>query len=119
MTTKAGEGQAGISFTSLACPLHLVPPSHPLLALLALNFAGCGAVVGHIGYDRTVVAEGISMATRHGQPPPPPPLRRRVRSEGLLPFDRLFGTCHGGRAAGDAAMRSRLRAWRDRAARAR
>ncbi|HVG47095.1 MAG TPA: sterol desaturase family protein [Rubellimicrobium sp.] len=99
--------------------LHLMLPSHPLLALYALNFAGYGAVVGHIGFDRIVAGEGVAMDTHAYNHH----LHHRYfevnYSEGLVPFDRLFGTFHDGSKAGDAAMQARFKAKRERAARAR
>ena len=35
--------------------IHLIVPSHPLLALYHLQITGTGAVVGHIGFDKIVV----------------------------------------------------------------
>lgn len=96
--------------------IHLVLPSHPLLVLYHLQVTGTGAVVGHIGFDKieTGPAKAInSHAYAHY-------LHHKYfevnYSDGLLPFDRLFGTWHDGTKAGDAQMKARFERKKVRAA---
>ena len=71
------------------------------------GYAGYGAVVGHIGFDRIVAGEDASMETHAYNHH----LHHRYfevnYSEGLVPFDRLFGTFHDGSKDGEARMNAR------------
>ena len=88
--------------------LHLVIPSHPLLMLYHLQLSGVGAVVGHIGFDRIVLGKDTALDahTRAHY------LHHRYfevnYADGLMPFDRLFGTWHDGTEAADERMNARL-----------
>jgi sterol desaturase/sphingolipid hydroxylase (fatty acid hydroxylase superfamily) len=86
---------------------HLILPSHPLLAICQLNFAGFGAVVGHIGFDKIEVTDdrGVSShAFAHY-------LHHKYfevnYGDGTVPLDKLFGTWHDGTSAGEARMNER------------
>ena len=86
---------------------HLILPSNPVLALYQLQFAGFGAVVGHIGFDTVEVGEGGfgSHAYAHY-------LHHKYfevnYSDGTVPLDKLFGTWHDGSAEGEALMEARF-----------
>jgi sterol desaturase/sphingolipid hydroxylase (fatty acid hydroxylase superfamily) len=89
--------------------LHLVIPSHPLLMLYHLQISGTGAVVGHIGFDRIVLGENTSLdAHTYAHY-----LHHRYfevnYADGIMPFDRLFGTWHDGTEAADDRMNARLK----------
>ena len=94
---------------------HLIIPSNPILALYQLHFAGFGAIPGHIGFDKIELGEGLALdsgAYIHS-------LHHRHFEvnfgDGLIPFDKWFGTFHDGSPAGQAAMKSRLAKQRPRA----
>jgi sterol desaturase/sphingolipid hydroxylase (fatty acid hydroxylase superfamily) len=87
--------------------LHVIIPSNPILALYQLHLAGFGAVVGHIGFDRIELGKDRAFVTHtytHY-------LHHRYfevnYGDGLVPFDKLFGTWHDGTAEGDALMQAR------------
>ncbi|MFM2356480.1 MAG: hypothetical protein RLZZ528_2216 [Pseudomonadota bacterium] len=89
---------------------HLVIPSNPILALYQLHRAGFGAIPGHIGFDKIEVgAEGgvDTHAYIHY-------LHHKYfevnYGDGLIPFDRWFGTFHDGSKAGEARMNARYEA---------
>jgi sterol desaturase/sphingolipid hydroxylase (fatty acid hydroxylase superfamily) len=87
--------------------LHGIIPSNPILAIYQLNFAGFGAVVGHIGFDKIEIGEAAgfdSHAYAHY-------LHHKYfevnYADGLVPLDKLFGTWHDGTAEGEARMNAR------------
>jgi sterol desaturase/sphingolipid hydroxylase (fatty acid hydroxylase superfamily) len=94
--------------------IHLIVPSHPLLALYHLQFAGTGAIVGHIGFDKIVVGEdtGVdSHAYAHY-------LHHKYfevnYADGSVPLDKWFGTWHDGTKEGDRRMEARWQKKKDR-----
>lgn len=88
---------------------HLLIPSHPLLALYQLHYAGFGAIPGHVGFDKVELGNGRVMDT-HAYAHYLHHKHFEVNyGDGLIPFDKAFGTWHDGTEAGDAAMRDRLR----------
>jgi sterol desaturase/sphingolipid hydroxylase (fatty acid hydroxylase superfamily) len=94
---------------------HLVIPSNPLLALYQLHFAGFGAIPGHVGFDKVELTEGAAVDSHayiHY-------LHHKYfevnYGDGLIPFDKWFGTFHDGSKAGEAAMQARWEAKRARA----
>ena len=87
--------------------IHLLLPSHPLLMLYHLQITGTGAVVGHIGFDKIENGDGTpvdSHAYAHY-------LHHKYfevnYSDGMVPFDRWFGTWHDGTKQGEALMDAR------------
>jgi len=90
--------------------LHLVIPSHPLLALYHLQISGVGAVVGHIGFDRIVIGREKSIDAHTYAHYLHHKYFEVNYADGLMPFDRLFGTWHDGTEASDERMNTRLRA---------
>jgi sterol desaturase/sphingolipid hydroxylase (fatty acid hydroxylase superfamily) len=88
--------------------LHVIIPSNPILAIYQLNFAGFGAVVGHIGFDKIEIGEAAgfdSHAYAHY-------LHHKYfevnYADGLVPLDKLFGTWHDGTPEGEARMNARF-----------
>jgi sterol desaturase/sphingolipid hydroxylase (fatty acid hydroxylase superfamily) len=90
------------------CLVHLVIFSHPLLAIYHLHFAGFGAVVGHVGFDKMEAGKDRAVDTHayaHY-------LHHRYfevnYADGLIPLDKLFGSWHDGTKAGEAQMDARM-----------
>ena len=87
---------------------HLIIPSNPLLALYQINFAGFGAIPGHVGFHQIEVGSGLvdSHAYEHH-------LHHKYfevnYGAALIPLDQWFGTWHDGTPAGEARMRERQR----------
>ncbi len=88
--------------------IHLVIPSHPLLALYHLHLAGFGAVVGHVGFDKVVVAEETAVDTHAYAHYLHHKYFEVNYADGLVPLDRLFGTFHDGSDAAQEAMDKRF-----------
>jgi sterol desaturase/sphingolipid hydroxylase (fatty acid hydroxylase superfamily) len=87
---------------------HLVIPSNPILALYQLHRAGFGAIPGHIGFDKIEFTENSGLDTHayiHY-------LHHKYfevnYGDGLVPFDKWFGTFHDGSKQGDAQMEARF-----------
>ncbi|GLS17979.1 desaturase [Labrys miyagiensis] len=94
---------------------HFIIPSHPLIALYQLNYAGFGAVVGHIGFDKIEMGEEAGLdshAYTHY-------LHHKYfevnYGDGLVPLDQWLGTWHDGTAEGEARMQARYEKRRARA----
>lgn len=86
---------------------HLVIPSNPILVIYQLHMAGFGAVVGHVGFDKVEVTDEKAIdshAFAHY-------LHHKYfevnYGDGLIPFDKWFGTWHDGTRDGDARMQAR------------
>lgn len=88
--------------------VHLLLPSHPLLVLYHLQVTGTGAVVGHIGFDRIETGEDGAIGTQAYAHYLHHKYFEVNYSDGLLPFDRIFGTWHDGSKDGDAQMQARF-----------
>ena len=87
--------------------LHLVAASHPLLAMYQIFYAGYGAIVGHLGFDRIVLDDDRSIDTHAYAHYLHHKYFEVNYGDGLVPFDKLFGTWHDGSEAGQAAMKAR------------
>ncbi len=88
---------------------HVILPSHPLLAIYQLHKAGFGAIPGHVGFEKIELGDERLMdahAYNHY-------LHHKYfevnYGDGLVPFDKLFGTFHDGTETADLAMRERLK----------
>jgi len=86
---------------------HLIIPSNPVLALYQLHRAGFGAIPGHIGFDKIEVGENGGVDTHayiHY-------LHHKYfevnYGDGLIPYDKWFGTFHDGSKEGQARMDAR------------
>ncbi len=93
---------------------HLILPSHPLIALYQLHFAGFGAVPGHVGFDKVEVTDERAIDTHayiHY-------LHHKYfevnYGDGLIPIDRWMGTFHDGSSTGDERMKERHRRKKER-----
>ena len=87
---------------------HLIIPSNPILALYQLHRAGFGAIPGHIGFDKIETGREGALDTHafiHY-------LHHKYfevnYGDGLIPFDKWFGTFHDGSKQGDALMEARF-----------
>ncbi len=94
-------------YLGMAC-WHLIIPSNPILALYQLHRAGFGAIPGHIGFDKIEVGAGSGLDTHayiHY-------LHHKYfevnYGDGLIPFDKWFGTFHDGSKEGEALMDARF-----------
>jgi sterol desaturase/sphingolipid hydroxylase (fatty acid hydroxylase superfamily) len=89
--------------------IHLVLPSHPLLVLYHLQVTGTGAAVGHLGFEK--IEAGGSAYDSHAYAHYLHHKHFEVNyADGLVPFDRMFGTFHDGTKAGEALMEARYEA---------
>ncbi len=89
---------------------HLILPSNPVLAIYQLHYAGFGAIPGHVGFERVEIGKDRSFdphAYNHY-------LHHKYfevnYGDGMVPFDKLFGTYHDGTEEAAAKMRARLKA---------
>lgn len=87
---------------------HLVIPSNPILALYQLHRAGFGAIPGHIGFDKIELGANNAVDTHayiHY-------LHHKYfevnYGDGLVPFDKWFGTFHDGTAGSEERMNRRF-----------
>lgn len=87
---------------------HLIIPSNPILAMYQLHRAGFGAIPGHIGFDKIEVGDNTSVDTHayiHY-------LHHKYfevnYGDGLVPFDKWFGTFHDGTADSEERMNRRF-----------
>ena len=95
--------------------LHVLIPSNPILAIYQLHFAGFGAVVGHIGFDRIEVGENKAIATHAYTHYLHHKYFEVNYGDALVPFDKWLGTWHDGTAEGDALMQARYQKRKARA----
>jgi len=96
--------------------IHLVVPSHPLLAIYHLHLAGFGAVVGHTGFDKIVLGEESAMDTHTYAHYLHHKYFEVNYADGLIPLDKWLGTMHDGTAEADEKMNARMRRRRERLA---
>ena len=89
---------------------YVLIPANPIVALYALHRAGFGAIPGHVGFDKVEVGENGGVDTHayiHY-------LHHKYfevnYGDGLIPFDKWFGTFHDGSKDGDARMKARYEA---------
>ena len=88
--------------------LHIVLPSHPVLALYQLHFAGFGAVVGHIGFDKIELGEDTAMATHAYAHYLHHKYFEVNYSDATIPLDKIFGTWHDGTKEAEERMNARF-----------
>ena len=95
---------------------HLILPSNPIIMIYQMNFAGFGAIPGHVGFDKIEVGEDKlvdSHAYAHY-------LHHKYfevnYGDALIPLDKWFGTWHDGSAEGEARMQARYRKRKERIA---
>ena len=86
---------------------HFIIPSNPIIALYQLHFAGFGAVPGHVGFDKVEISENKTFDTHaymhylHHKY-----FNVNYGGDGLVPFDRVFGTYHDGSKDYDTKFKS-------------
>ena len=87
---------------------HFLLPSNPIIALYQLHFAGFGAVPGHVGFDKVEISENKAFDTHaymhylHHKY-----FNVNYGGDGLVPFDRVFGTYHDGSKDSDLRLKSK------------
>jgi sterol desaturase/sphingolipid hydroxylase (fatty acid hydroxylase superfamily) len=87
--------------------IHVIIPSNPMLALYQLHYAGFGAVVGHIGFDKIETGKESGFDS-HAYAHYLHHKHFEVNyGDGLVPLDKLFGTWHDGSAEAEARMNAR------------
>lgn len=92
-----------------AALIHLVVPSHPVLAIFSLLYSGLGAIVGHVGFDKILTSgQGRSIDTHAYTHYLHHKYFEVNYGDALVPIDKLFGTWHDGTAAGDDALTARM-----------
>ncbi len=88
--------------------IHLVLPSHPLLMLYHLQVTGTGAVVGHIGFEKIETGDNAAVDSHAYVHYLHHKYFEVNYADGLMPFDRWFGTWHDGSKEGEARMDARF-----------
>jgi sterol desaturase/sphingolipid hydroxylase (fatty acid hydroxylase superfamily) len=89
---------------------HFILPSNPIIAIYQLHFAGFGAVPGHIGFDKIETSKDETFDTHaymhylHHKY-----FEVNYGGDGLVPFDRVFGTYHDGSKEADKKMEKKRR----------
>ncbi len=86
---------------------HLLIVSNPVLVIYQLHMAGFGAVVGHVGFDKVEVSDDKAIASHAFAHYLHHKYFEVNYGDGLLPFDKWFGTWHDGTKEGDAQMQAR------------
>lgn len=89
--------------------IHLVIFSHPLIAIYNLQSLALGAVVGHVGFDKIETGEETAIDTHAYAHYLHHKYFEVNYADGLIPFDKWFGTWHDGTREGQAAMDERWR----------
>jgi sterol desaturase/sphingolipid hydroxylase (fatty acid hydroxylase superfamily) len=95
---------------------HVIIPSHPLLALYQLHYAGFGAIPGHIGFDKIELGEESALDTHSYIHYLHHKYFEVNYGDGLIPFDKWFGTWHDGTKEADDRMNDRMAKGRNSAA---
>jgi sterol desaturase/sphingolipid hydroxylase (fatty acid hydroxylase superfamily) len=93
---------------------HLIIPSNPILALYQLHYAGFGAIPGHIGFDRIEVTDDAAIDSHAYVHYLHHKYFEVNYGDGLIPFDKWFGTFHDGSKEGEAQMQARFQKKRER-----
>jgi sterol desaturase/sphingolipid hydroxylase (fatty acid hydroxylase superfamily) len=85
-----------------------IVPSHPLLAIFNLHYAGLGSVVGHIGFDKLTIGKDGKLFDTHAYAHQLHHKFFEVNyADGAIPLDKWFGTFHDGSPEADEAMKAR------------
>ena len=77
-------------------------PSNPIIVLYQLDFTGFGAVPSHVGFDKVEISSKKAFDTHaymhylHHKY-----FNVNYGGDGLVPFDRVFGTYHDGSKKSD------------------
>jgi sterol desaturase/sphingolipid hydroxylase (fatty acid hydroxylase superfamily) len=89
--------------------LFWIIPSHPLHGLFILLYLVFGDILGHHGFDRVVLHRKISLTTSHYMHYLHHKYFKVNYGNGVLPFDRWFGTFHDGSDQATEAFKRRAR----------
>ncbi len=95
--------------------IRFIVSSNPVLAIYHLYFAGYGAVVGHIGFDKVVLDDETAVPTLACNHYLHHKYFEVNYSEGLAAPDKLSGTFHDGTKEGERLMNERYQVKRARA----
>lgn len=87
--------------------IHVIIPSNPILAIYQLHYSGFGAVVGHLGFDKLELGKEAAIDSHAYTHYLHHKFFEVNYGDGLVPFDKWFGTWHDGTADGDARMQVR------------
>jgi sterol desaturase/sphingolipid hydroxylase (fatty acid hydroxylase superfamily) len=77
--------------------------------LYHLQVTGTGAVIGHVGFDKVEAGADRAIDTHAYAHYLHHKYFEVNYADGLLPFDRWFGTWHDGTEEGERRMKERLR----------
>ena len=94
---------------------HLIIPSNPIIALYQLHFAGFGAIPGHVGFDKIEVTDDSAIDSHAYVHYLHHKYFEVNYGDGLIPFDKYFGTFHDGSRESDARMQARYQKVKERA----
>lgn len=95
---------------------HLILWSNPFVVIWQWNLAAYGALVGHIGFDKLEVTEETAVNSHayahylHHKY-----FEVNYCDDGVLPWDKWFGTWHDGTSEADEQMKARFRRKKERA----
>lgn len=89
--------------------IHWLVPSHPFHAIFHLQHLAYSPSLGHNGFDKVKLGGGLEMSSDHYLHYLHHKYFEVNYGDGLVPFDRIFGTYHDGTPeAEDALKRRRL-----------
>jgi sterol desaturase/sphingolipid hydroxylase (fatty acid hydroxylase superfamily) len=88
--------------------LHWIVPSHPIHVLFHLQHRAFAPAVGHNGFDRVRLPNGAWLDAEHYIHYLHHKHFEVNYGDGLVPFDRIFGTFHNGTDESTQAMNQRL-----------
>jgi sterol desaturase/sphingolipid hydroxylase (fatty acid hydroxylase superfamily) len=88
--------------------LHWIVPSHPLHVIFHLQHLAFAPSQGHNGFDKVRLPNGGLLSSDHYVHYLHHKYFEVNYGDGLVPFDRLFGTWHDGTEAATEAMNRRL-----------
>ena len=89
---------------------HLILWSNPFLVVHQWNTAAFAAAVGHLGFDKMEVTENSAFPSKsYGHYLHHKYFEVNYCDDGILPWDRWFGSWHDGSLEGDELMRARFR----------
>jgi sterol desaturase/sphingolipid hydroxylase (fatty acid hydroxylase superfamily) len=90
--------------------LFWILPSNPFHSVYLLMYLVLGDIVGHLGFDRLVLGNRLSINTNHYMHYLHHKYVRVNYGTGVLPFDRLLGTFHDGSDEAMNCLKRRARA---------
>jgi sterol desaturase/sphingolipid hydroxylase (fatty acid hydroxylase superfamily) len=88
--------------------LHWIVPSHPLHVIFHLHHLAFSPSQGHNGFDKVKLPDGSLLSVDHYVHYLHHKYFEVNYGDGLVPFDRIFGTFHDGTDAATEAMNRRF-----------